>query len=589
MNMCSIAGARPFQSEEPAVLIGLNLRDFALAARVELDLQPGFTVITGETGAGKSVLIQALAFALGAPADAETIRPGAAAADVEATFDLAASEAYGPVARLLSDADIPFEGELIVRRTVSRPRDGAQRLGGRLRINDRAATVGVLRQLAPMLADVHGQREHLSLLRPQEQLELLDRFGGVEHQRDAVSAMVRRLSTLDRQLGDLSRSERERVRRIALLRHEASEIAAAGLRADEEHELQSRHQRLVHAQTLAAQASDAIASLESDSLGEALSAVRRIAEIDEAASPIAEALETAFEQSAEALRSLRGYADQVELDPDQLSDVESRIALLGDMKRRWGDTIADVIAYGQQADAQADRLERESADSDALAAEAEQLAADLADAALELSLSRRQAAEALAQAVSRECEDLRLPGARIEFCFENIPPSSDARTLQIDDSACGFDQNGIDQVELLVAFNPDAPLRPLRRVASGGETARLTLAIKAVLGESDVVPLMVFDEIDVGLGGRSGGMIGERLARLGDRRQVICITHLPQVAARAREHVTVSKSTLNGRTGVDVRLLTPEQRVTELADMLGGQTDANRASASDLLQAAVVS
>ena len=191
--------------------------------------------------------------------------------------------------------------------------------------------------------------------------------------------------------------------------------------------------------------------------------------------------------------------------------------------------------------------------------------------------------------MARECDGLRLPGANIEFRFESIEPAPGERALQIDDQPVGFDQNGIDQVELLVSFNPDSPPRPLQRVASGGETARLTLAIKAVLGESDVVPLMVFDEIDVGLGGRSGGMIGERLARLGEHRQVICITHLPQVAARAQDHITVSKAAVDDRTSVDVMMLSERDRIIELAEMLGGRTNANLASASDLLHPAVAS
>ncbi len=571
------------------MLIGLHLRDFALADRVDLDLGRGFTVITGETGAGKSVLIQALAFALGAPSDIEMIRPGANAAEVEAIFDLTDADAYGPVARILSDADVPFDGELIVRRNVSRPLSGSNRLGGRLRMNDRAATVGVLRELAPILADIHGQREHLSLLRPREQLFLLDRFAGVEHQRDAISAMVRRLNTLDRQMGDLSDNERARIRRIALLRHEASEIASGSLQPGEDDELQSQHRRLVNAQTLAADAGSAREALESDSLGDALSAIRRIAEIDDSAEPIAVSIEAAAEQAAEAMRSLRAYADQVELDPARLDEVESRIALIADMKRRWGDTIDEIIAYGEQAQAEADRLEQESADSDSLAQEAEQLAAAIAEAGTELSEQRQTAAKRLTASVLSECEDLRLPDARIEFQFEPIPASASGRLLQIGQESVAFDQTGIDQVQLLVAFNPEAPPRPLQRVASGGETARLTLAIKAVLGESDVVPLMVFDEMDVGLGGRSGGMIGERLARLGEHRQVICITHLPQVAARAVDHITVSKSSGDGRTSVDVRKLSSDQRVVELAEMLGGLTDANRASASDLLHPAVAS
>ena len=571
------------------MLIGLHLRDFALADRVDLNLGRGFTVITGETGAGKSVLIQALAFALGAPADIEMIRSGADTAEVEAIFDLAGSDAYGPVARILSDADVPFDGELIIRRNVNRPMGGSTRLGGRLRMNDRAATVGVLRELAPILADIHGQREHLSLLRPREQLFLLDRFAGVDHQRDAISAMVRRLSTLDRQLADQSANERERVRRIALLRHEASEIAAASLQVGEDEQLQNLHRRLVNVQTLAADAASAQEALESDSLGDALSALRRIAEIDASAEPIALSIEGAAEQAAEAVRSLRAYAEQVELDPERLVEVESRIAQIADMKRRWGDTIAEIITYGEEAQSEAERLEQESADSESLAQEAEQLAASIADAASELSQQRRCAAKQLAGSVIAECEALRLPNARLEFQFEPIVSSAGARLLQIGEDSVAFDQTGIDQINLLVAFNPDAPPRPIQRVASGGETARLTLAIKAVLGESDVVPLMVFDEVDVGLGGRSGGMIGERLARLGEHRQVICITHLPQVAARASDHITVSKSADASRTNVDVRQLSNDERVVELAEMLGGLSEANRASASDLLHAAVAS
>ena len=234
-------------------------------------------------------------------------------------------------------------------------------------------------------------------------------------------------------------------------------------------------------------------------------------------------------------------------------------------------------------------MEQESADSESLAQEAEQLAASIADAASELSQQRRCAANRLAGLVLAECEALRLPNARLEFQFEPVVSSAGVRLLQIGEDSVAFDQTGIDQINLLVAFNPDAPPRPIQRVASGGETARLTLAIKAVLGESDVVPLMVFDEVDVGLGGRSGGMIGERLARLGEHRQVICITHLPQVAARASDHITVSKSGDASRTSVDVHQLSNEERVVELAEMLGGLSEANRASASDLLHAAVAS
>ncbi len=571
------------------MLTGLYLRDFALADRVDLELAGGFTVITGETGAGKSVLIQALAFALGDSPDVAMVRPDADLAEVEAIFDLSRSEARYAVDHILSDADIPFSGELIVRRSVSRPQGGGQRVGGRLRINDRAATVAVLRHLAPTLADIHGQREHLSLLRAQEQLALLDRYAGVDHQRDAISAMTRKLRSLDQRIATLSDERRERTRRIALLRHEAEEIARGSLQPGEDDELQTAHRRLVNAQSLAADAATARDALESDALGQALAAARRVAAIDASASPIAAAIENAAEHVADAVRALWAYADDIDVDPSRLAEVEARIALITEMKRRWGDTVEEVIAYGEHAESEANRLEQTAAARASLATEAERLASDLADAAFALSQERKLAARRLATAVSLESEVLRLPNARIEFDFAPIPPASTGRSLELGDTAAGFDQTGIDCVQLLVSFNPDAPLRPLQRVASGGETARLTLAIKAVLGERDLVPLMVFDEVDVGLGGRSGGMIGERLARLGSHRQVICITHLPQVAAHAARHITVAKSSEPGRTQVDVRMLTDEERVQELAEMLGGVSDANRASASDLLHEAVAS
>ena len=568
------------------MLIGLRLQDFALAEQVDLDLADGFTVITGETGAGKSVLIQALVFALGAPADAEMIRPGTDRSEVEAVFELGGSDVERPVANRLAESDIPFDGSLIIRRSVGR-QPGSQRLSGRIRVNDRAATVGVLRDLAPLLADVHGQREHLSLLRPTEQLAMLDRYAEVDHLRDALGVMVRRLRTLDRQIEQISLGERDRIRRIALLRHEASEIAAAGLSVDEEGALPREHLRLVNAQQLATDANTARESLDSDEIGIALTAVREIGQLDPSALPMAEALESAAEQLAEVARSLRTYSDELSHDPERLTEVEARLSLIAEMKRRWGDTIEEILSYGERAESEAAQLEQTAADAEALRAEADQLAADLAIAADDLSQRRRIAAQRLCEAVERECDDLRLSGARVEIAFEPVPPSQDARNLMIDSVEVGIEPQGIDRVQLLVSFNPDSPPRPLQRVASGGETARLTLAIKATLGEHDAVPLMVFDEVDVGLGGRSGGMIGERLARLGEQRQVICITHLPQVAAHAAQHITVAKSAKIGRTTVDVRTLSVDERVLELAEMLGGMSDATRDNATELLHAAV--
>ena len=593
------------------MLIGLHLRDFALAERADLELAAGLTVITGETGAGKSVLIQALAFALGAAPDLAMIRPGAPRAQVEALFDLSDAEARASVEQVLLAAEIPFEGELIIRRIVSRPQNGSGRLSARLRINDHATPVATLREIAPMLADIHGQRDNLSVLRPQQQLLMLDRFAGLDGERGEFAGLVRRLQAVDRQLAELSGNERERARRIALLQHEAEEIEAAGLSPGEDDALHALHTRLVHAQRLAEEADSARVALDTDTLADALSAVRRMSAMDPGAEPLAGHLEAAAEYVAEAQRELREYADRLQLDAGQLSEVEERLALIAEMQRRYGDTVAEIIAYGERAAAEAMELEQSAQSVDELQAEADTLAAEAALAGAALSDNRRKSAQELLDQVQAECDSLRLANARLELRFEPLPVSPGGRSLALCDSsdaqvphrvgagyvqpdgsaqsAVGFDQTGIERVEMLVSFNPEAQTQPLRRVASGGETARLTLALKAALGESDEIPLLVFDEVDVGLGGRSGGIVGDRLRRLAERRQVICITHLPQVAARAGQHVTVAKSADGDGTRVEVRTLDGDARLVELADMLGGDSTANRASAAELLQDAAVS
>ena len=351
-------------------------------------------------------------------------------------------------------------------------------------------------------------------------------------------------------------------------------------------------------------------ALDDDALATALSATQRMLDLDPAAEPLAANLETAAEYVAEAQRALREYTERLTLDSDQLREVEARLALIADMQRRYGDNVTEIIAYGERAATEAAELEQAAQNIDELAREADLLATEAARAGASLSSSRRQAAQDLLTIVQTECDALRLANAQLQLRFEPLPAGSEGRSLNpASDSdaltpqrveadrvlgdgpshaALGFDQTGVERVEMLVSFNRDAPTQPLRRVASGGETARLTLALKAALGEHDEIPLLVFDEVDVGLGGRSGGIVGDRLRRLAQRRQVIYITHLPQVAARADQHVTVAKSAAESGTEVDVRTLEGEQRLIELAEMLGGNSEANRSSAAELLREATV-
>ena len=579
------------------MLSALRLHDFALTAHAALELPAGFTTITGETGAGKSVLIAALSFALGAQADAAMIRPHAERAEVEAEFDLPAGPVADAAAALLDEADIPFDGHLVIRRSLH----GGDRLVSRLRLNDRAASLATVRALGDLLADIHGQREQLSLLNPARQLELLDQYAGLTADRDALAEQVRRLRELDSRIAE--GGGREQTRRIDRLRYEAGEISAASLRVGEDDDLRAELERLAHAQRLLEDASAAQAGLSADALGDALAAARRIAAIDPSAAPICDAVALAAEQAAEAAREVRAYADGVIVDPARAAEVESRLSAIADLQRRFGDSVAEVIAYGERAAAEADTLEAQAADAERIRALADDLAERTAAASADLSARRREAARQFSGEVAAECESLRLRGAAIQIRFEPLPAAAGQRSIPgrhapvvVDrageraagesSDAAGLDQTGMDRIEMEVSFNPGSPARPLRRVASGGETARLTLAVKAVLGLRDAVPLLVFDEIDAGLGGRMGGVLGSRLARLAESRQVLCITHLPQVAAAAAHHIVVRKALRDGASDVDVRPLAPEQRALELAEMLGGATDANIASALELLEGA---
>ena len=564
----------------------LRLRDFVLTQQAELELSAGFTVITGETGAGKSVLFEALRFVLGGPADAALIRPGAQRAEVEAVFDLRGGPSREAVAAVLEQLDVPFEGELVLRRWLAAGAKRERRLSGRLRINDRTATLETVRRLAPWLVDIHGQREHLSLLQPGQCLALLDRFAGLGPKRGEFAGMVRRLHALDRRLEGLAGDERERARRVALLQHEAAEIESANLRAGEEEELRSEHSRLLHAARLLENSRSARAALESETIDEALAAARRMVEVDDAAAAVAASIEAAAEHAADAARALRTYAETLVVDPARLAEVEARLSLIADLERRWGDTIEDVLAYGRQAAAEAEQLEGEAVNAAELHAEADSLLRAIEAAAAELSAARRSAAQRFTAAIRRECGPLHLERAVVELSFEPLQADIGGRAVSsAEGEPIGFDQTGSERVDLLVSFNPDAPARPLRRVASGGETARLTLAIKAVLGDRDAVPVLLFDEIDVGLGGRSGAAVGERLARLGESHQVLCITHLPQVASFAADHLRVRKAAAGLHTLIEVEALDAAGRLSELAAMLGADSEANRTSARALLRA----
>lgn len=582
----------------------LHVRNLAVAEAIDLEFDGGFTVVTGETGAGKSILIDALALVLGARPDPGSVRTGAEALVVEARFELARkSGGFGAARRILEPLSIPFDGDLLIVRTV--PASGRSSA----RINDRGVTQATLTAIGGLLADIHGQNDNISLLRPSEQLILLDRFAGLVPQRDEFALKAQALRDLRGRIDELSGDDRERARRVTQLKFEADEIEAARLTPGEDDQLSADLDRLAHAQDLVQLAETAREALEDenaavDALGRALAAAQSITEIDESATEAREVLDAAQDQAAEGLRLIRHYIDGIELDPARLGEVEARLSVIHDLQRRYGDTVTEIIAHGEQAAAEAVELDSSVDRIEALREAEQALASETAVSAMALSRTRRDASQELLRRVTKEAKRLQLPYMRLEgqFGLDDASESDEDALLAIDlgpvlatvdgltplegaesMAATRFDLSGVDRVEILVSFNPDLPPRPLARVASGGETARLMLAVKTVLGRSDEIPTLVFDEVDVGLGGRSGGVVGDALRRLARSHQVLCITHLPQVAAYSNSHLQVQKSVNARESRVTVEIIQDDARVRELAEMLGADTEANRRAASELL------
>jgi DNA repair protein RecN (Recombination protein N) len=577
----------------------LDIQNVAVAEHVRLRFAPGFVALTGETGAGKSILIDALGLLLGGPADAALLRAGAERARVEGVFRLPEPPDEA-LAETLTEAGIePEDGLLIVSREL--PAQGR----AVTRVNGRAVVQSALRAIGARLVDVHGQEDGLSILRAAEHLGYLDRFGGHAEQRAVVAALANELRSLRAELRRLTEDERERARRQDRLRFEVEEIGAAELQPDEEEQLRAERQVLANAEELGRLADAGYAALSEsdegasavDALGSAADSLAQLARLDPRLSETAAQAEALQSQALELARELRAYRDQIEADPERLEQIEGRLALIGQLKRKYGQSIADVLAYAERAAAELETLTTSEERAERLAGEIAAASERLGAAAQALAEARRKAAARLSAAVEREIADLGLKGGRFAVHFqrpaaeEGVPSDLPMEELIGPEGAgaCGegrlvaFDRTGIDRVEFYVSLNPGEPLRPLARVASGGESARLMLALKTILGAADAVPTLVFDEVDVGVGGRSGHVVGEKLAALGEHHQVLCITHLPQVAARAGQHFAVAKRVEAERSFTEIRELDRESRERELAAMLGGVTEPNLRSAQAML------
>ena len=554
----------------------LTVTGFAVARDVTLAPGPGLNVITGETGAGKSIIVDALDFLFGGRHGRGVVADGAESASVRA--DVRAGDEH-----------------LHVERTV--------RLSGRTagRIDGAAAPADQLRALGARVIDIHGQSEQLTLLRPAVQLAVLDAFGGLQEQRGALSAQIRELRALRRQIEAVGSDSRERERLLDQLRFEIDEIARAGLVPGEDDALRREQRRLASVERLLSASATALEALDAPPIAEAIAALEEIAEGDpDAAELIAEGV-TLEQAAADLARSLRTYRETLEDDPERRDQIEARLDVIARLRRKYGESVAGILAYEESARQRLEAVETAGSSLEALRERATTVAESAAETAATLSLGRREAAVRLIGGVSGELARLDMPRASLAagFACEDAPdglavtlPDYEVVTPEALPSAGGeagtraFTESGVDQMELLASFNPGGPTRPLRSVASGGETSRFLLALTTVLGAAAEPRLVVLDEVDEGVGGRAGSVVGEALRRLAERHQVLCVTHLPQVAAYGARHFVVAKASEGERTWSDIEEVSGDARLREIALMLGGDTPANRAAAEDLLKAA---
>jgi len=568
------------------MLAELRIRDFAIIEDLTLNLGPGFVVFTGETGAGKSILIDAVEVLLGGRAEATMIRSEAAAAIIEGVFRL--GPGAGEAARRVLEAEGLLEDSetLMLSREIRRE---GRTIG---RVNGRAVSVGLLRSLGELLVDVHGQSEHLSLLRVREHLNLLDRYAQVETLRRDYDAAYSDLEGVRRELRQLREAERDAARRSELLAFQVNEIEAASLRPGEEAELLEERVRLANAEQLAGLAEKALAALDetvddrssaTDLLGEAAEAVASLARIDATLSGVETEAQALLEQAGDLGRRLRVYREGIESNPKRLDEVEERIGLIRSLQRKYGETIEAVLARAAAAREELETITHAEERIGVLEKEEARRLKDLGTIGSRLSEARRAAGEELGRAIEAELGDLRMGGARfsVDLAWEDDPAGAPVGERRV-----SFGPEGLDRVEFLVAPNPGEGLKPLVKIASGGETSRMMLGLKGVLARADQTPSLIFDEIDQGIGGRVGAIVGRKLWGLARDHQVLCVTHLPQLAAFGDQHFKVEKRVAKSRTTTSVRALEGEGRIEELAQMLGAASEASQRSAAELLEQA---
>lgn len=569
----------------------LFIQNFAIIDELRLKFHRGFNVLTGETGAGKSIILDAVMLVLGGRADTSFVRADEDRAYVEATFGVP-ERIQKQLLPLLAEEglDEADNSTILVAREL--------RQNGRniCRVNGRAVNLSVLRQIAEPLIDIHGQGEHLSLLKPKSHLPLLDSYAGLNGDRAAVNTAVKALQKLQNELADLRQNERNIAQRIDMLTFRVQEIGAARLEDGEENDLRDERTRLANAEQLTRNATEAVTLLTgmdddstavADMLGQVERALVQLNRYDESQGSVLEQLQGLIYQLSEISSDLQSYLDKLEFSPSRLDQVEERLELINTLKRKYGEDIPTILAVRDKAEAELDKISNSEERIEQIEAELKEGLKKLGVQMAALSRKRHVAANKLGNRVEAQLGDLRMEGAQFKVDMQRTP---DPNGVFVGEERFAFDQTGIDKIEFLLSTNPGEPLKPMAKVASGGETARLMLALKTALAQVDATPTLIFDEIDQGIGGRIGDTVGQKLwglTAVADH-QVIVVTHLPQLAGYGDIHYRVSKAVNEGRTITAVNELGHVGRVQELAAMLGTHIEPARGGAESILQQAAV-
>ncbi len=564
----------------------IRIQNFAIIDRLELTFDNGFNVITGETGAGKSIIIDAVDLLLGGKADGSFVRAGADKAVVEGTFGLNKT-VKAQVLPILQREEIEGDSDDYV--TIAREVKSNGR--STIRVNGVTTNAEVLKSVAHLLVDVHGQSEHLSLLNPKSHIDLLDRYAELVEMRLALGALVDKVNANRREIKRLTEDEAALKRRADQLRREVEEIDVAALQPGEEDTLRAERTRMGNSEQLANLTVEAYALLHGEDASEQLSAVDQLGQvsvllgklshIDPDMKEDAELADELAEQAEVLALTLRKYVDRVEFNPERMEEVEERLELVNKLRRRYGATIEAVLEHAERARVELESIGNSDERLKELRAEEDKLLHLIGEVAERVSKVRMAIGKKMGERIVAELADLRMEKAKFEVSITRKP---DADGCFIGEKRYAFSNTGVDEVEFLMSANPGEPLRPLAKVASGGETARIMLALKRVLADADQTPTLIFDEIDTGIGGRVGSVVGEKLWALAATHQVMVVTHLAQLAGYGDKHYHVSKQVKGERTSTIVSALDDEdRRITELAAMLGTEGESGKLSAQSIL------